>query len=228
MEGYFPTDGSLMRGAHISPVVTEEFRNQLQNISIAAQKLAPEKREAFVKDFSWEQQVPAYNADIWPNKADYDKFVEERKNITIRPIGAVAVGLQNLGDGLWRILSVSQNAQTNQQSPIAISALRYDSNRNVWISNNGELTNVTEFSAPDTSIYGAQTGMEWSTEKKDDLTHMRETIRVTKTTDGKNVYLAYSFIEMSVISGANIASGAFLLQFPVKTTGANLGTPGQR
>lgn len=226
MEGYFPTDGTLKAGAHVRTVFSEGFRDQLQKFSEAAQKLTPEKRDAYMKNLSWEQQ-PAYDAEIWPNKEDYNKFIEEWRKVQIQAITPVAVGLQSVGDNVWRVLSIMQDVKTKQQQPLTISALRYDANRNVWISNNGEMT-ARDYSTPETSLYGAQTGTEWTVEKEDALTHFRETIRVSKTTDGKNIYLAYSFVEQSVVTGANVAQGAYLLQFPVQTPGANLGKPGQR
>ena len=226
LEGYFPTDSTLRRGAQVRPAFPESIREPLQAFSTALQKLAPEKRQAYLEGYSLDQQ-PQYNADIWPNKEDYDKLVAEWKKVQIQPVTLVAVGLQELGNGQWRVLSFTEDAKTKQQVPLTIGALRYDANRNVWISGNGELT-AKNYSAPDTNVYGAQTGTEWSVEKSDSLSRLRETVRVTKTTDGKFVYLAYSFVEVSAVTGSNIAQGAYLLQFPVQTPGANLGTPGQR
>ena len=139
----------------------------------------------------------------------------------------VAVGLEKSEDGTWSVLSATVDSKTKQQVPLTIGALRYDANRNVWISNNGELT-AKDYSMTDASIYGAQIGTEWSLEKKDSLSHLRETLRLTKTIDGKYVYLAYSLVELSSVTGRGIAQGAYLLRFPQQTGGANLGTPGQR
>lgn len=227
MEGYFPTDASLKRGAHVNTSFGEGFREPYQKFQEALQKLDEAKRTAYMQNFSWEQQ-PVYNADVWPNKADYDQLIQEWKKVQIRPVAVVAVGLQSLGNGIWRVLSATAGDSKSKQSiPLTLSAMRYDSNRNVWISSNGELT-AKEYSTPDTNLYGAQTGTEWVLEKNDSLTNFRETIRVTKTTDGKYVYLAYSLVEQSAVTGIDIAQGAYLLQFPVQAAGANLGTPGQR
>lgn len=226
VEGMLPTDGSMQRGAHVRAVYPESFRELLQGVSSALQKLPEDKRAAFTASFTLDQQ-PAYNADVWPKREDYDRYIEEMKKVVIQPVTDVAVGLQNVEGNVWRVLSLTVDAKTKQQIPLTISALNYDSARNEWTSNNGVLT-AKEYSTPETSIYGAQTGTEWTLEKEDSLTRMRETIRITKTTDGKYVYLAYSLVEQSAVTGANIAQGAYLLQFPVQTPGANLGTPGQR
>lgn len=226
MEGYFPTDGTVKPGVHVQTVFGKGFRAQLEKLSEAVKKLPEEKRAAYLQGISWDKQ-PAYNADIWPNKADYNELVAEWRKAELKPLRIVGVGLSPLGNGLWRVLSTTEDPQTKRSVPLTISSLRYDANRNMWLSGNGELT-AKDYSVPETSIYGAQTGTEWSLEKSDSFSHMSETIRVTKTTDGKYVYLAYSFVERSVATGANIASGAYLLQFPVRSAGAKLGTPGQR
>lgn len=226
IEGIFPTDGSLKPGAIVRTVFPPDFRDHLQKFLEASQKLTPEKREAYMKDFSWEMQPP-YNEEIWPNKEDYDKFVAAWRNVTLQPTAIVAVGLQEVSGGVWRVLSIVQDPSSKQQKPFTLSGLRYDANRNVWISGNGELT-ARDYSTTADSIYGAQTGTEWVLENKDSLTQYREVLRITKTTDGKNVYLSYSFDEKSVITGSNIAQGSYMVQFPVQAPGANLGTPGQR
>ena len=223
VEGYLPTDGSFKPGLIVRPVFNEEFTHKL---AAALQKADPEKREAYAKKLVWANQ-PAYDADIWPNKEDYDAVVKAWRETPIQPISAAIVGLQEVNNGIWRVTSIMQNASTKQSQPLSISALRYDAPRNVWISGNGELQ-AKEFSASDDYLYGPQTGTEWVLEKKSSLSQFRECVRLTKTTDGKYVYLSYEFREVSTITGASIATASYMLQFPVQTPGANLGTPGQR
>lgn len=223
VEGYLPTDGSFKPGLIVRPVFNEEFT---QKLAAALQKADPEKREAYAKKLVWANQ-PAYDADIWPNKEDYDAAVKAWRETPIQPISAAIVGLQEVNNGIWRVTSIMQNASTKQSQPLSISALRYDAPRNVWISGNGELQ-AKEFSASDDYLYGPQTGTEWVLEKKSSLSQFRECVRLTKTTDGKYVYLSYEFREVSTITGASIATASYMLQFPVQTPGANLGTPGQR
>lgn len=226
MEGYFPTDGTIQAGAHVRLVLPEEFSAQMKKFSENLQKVSKEKREAYMKNFALDHQIE-YDAEVWPDKADYDRFVEVWRQAKVDPISPAGVGLQKINDNMWRVVSAIAERNSKRQQPLSISALRYDAARNVWVSGNGELT-ARDYSTTEASIYGAQTGTEWSLEKEDSLTRFRETIRVTKTTDGKYVYLAYSFIEQSIATGTSIAQGAYLLQFPVQKAGANLGRPGQR
>lgn len=227
VEGMLPTDGSLKPGAHVRLVYPESFREPLQALNTAMQKLSPEKRAEFVKSLGKLESYPPYNADVWPRKADYDHFISEMKKVVIQPVTEVAAGLQKNENGTWRFLSVTVDAKSRQQIPLTISALNYDAERNVWISANGELK-AEPVNIPETSVYGAQTGTMWSLEKEDSLARLHETITLSKTTDGKTVYLVYKLEEFSSVTGAGIANGEYRLAFPVQTPGANLGTPGQR
>lgn len=226
MEGYLPTNGNLARGVQVRLDIVP-IREQLENFTRALQKLTPEKREAYLKGNTLDLSMqPVYDAEVWPSKEEYDSYVEAWRKI-VHPVTEVAVGLQKTAQGTWRVLSATVDAQTKAQIPLTVSALRYDAERNVWISNNGELK-AKEYSVSDASIYGAQTGTEWVLEKKDSLALLRESIHVTRTTDDKFVYLAYTLEERSAVTGSNIAQGEYRLQFPVQKPGANLGTPGQR
>lgn len=226
LEGYLPSDGTLKQGAAVRPVFTKEFAELQRSFATKVATLDEEKRKAFLEGLD-PNSVPDYNADIWPDKAEYDKFVAEWKKSVIQPVTEVAVGLQSAGQGVWKILSATVDARTRRTVPLTISALKYDATKNIWISNNGELA-AKDYSATDANIYGAQTGKEWSLSKEDALSRTRETVRITKTTDGKFVYVSYAFAEQSTITGASIAQGAYVLRFPIVTPAANMGTPGRR
>lgn len=223
LEGYLPTDGSFKPGLIVRPVFNEDFTSKL---AAALQKAAPEAREAYAKQLVW-AHVPAYSADIFPNREDYDAVVKAWRATPIQPIAVAIAGFQEVSNGIWRIPSVMQEPSAKSAKPLSISALRYDANHNVWISGNGELQ-AKEFTATEDYLYGPQTGTEWVLEKKSSLTQFRECLRLTKTTDGKYVYLSYEFREVSSITGDSIATTSYMIQFPVPATGAKVGTPGQR
>lgn len=226
LEGYFPTDGTLKQGTAVRPVFTKEFTELQRTFATKVASLNEEKRKAFLEGIA-PDSVPDYDAEVWPDKAEYDKFVSEWKKSTIQPVAIVALGLHSAGQNMWKILSSTIDPKTRRQGPLTIGALKYDASKNAWVSNNGELAAKT-YSATDANIYGAQTGTEWSLSKEDSLSRIRETVRVTKTTDGKFVYVSYSFIEQSAISGGVLAQGAYMLRFPIVTPAANMGTPGRK
>ena len=97
----------------------------------------------------------------------------------------------------------------------------------MWVSNNGELE-ATPFQATEDHVLGAQTGTEWKLSKEDSLSRLNESVRFSRTSDGKAVYVIYAFNERSAISNSVIAQGSYLLMFPVKPTQVNMGAPGSR
>lgn len=226
LAGSFPTDGSLKQGVAVRQVYTPEFMQMQQALVAKLQSLPEQKRAAFLEKFD-PNCAPDYNADIWADKKEYEKFVAEWKKTTVQPVTDVALGLQSAGNGVWRVLSATVDAKVKKTVPLTISALQYNAENNTWISNNGELT-ASEYSATANNIFGAQTGTEWKLTTEDSLSRINEMVRVTRTTDGKFIYVSYTFSEQSAVSGMNIAQGAYILRFPVVAPGANMGTPGRR
>ncbi len=228
MEDYFPTaDGALRTGAEVRAVPDESLREPVRKINENINKLTPEQKTALVEEFS-AMQCPEYNPTLWPNRADYDEFVNAWNKTRIVPRTQVALGLQKTQEGTWRVLSLTVDARTRSTVPLTLSALRYDADKNEWISNDGILM-PREFTAPASSVYGAQTGTMWVLEKETSLTTLKVTLRVSRTTDGKYVYLSYTFDERSKVNpDTSLASGNYLLRFANSTPGANVGKPGQR
>lgn len=226
LTGILPADGTLKPGAAVRPVFTPEFGKMQEKLSAKLNELSEEQRKAFLEDFN-PLELPAYNKDIWPDKASYDAYKAEWKKVAIQPVTEVAVGLKGDGTSVWRVLSATVDAQSRKTVPLTISALSYDAARNVWISNNGELK-ASEYKATEDNVFGAQTGTEWKLEKEDSLSKLIEVVRVTKTTDGKSIYVTYNFSERSVISPVTIAQGAYTLRFAAGNAKVNMGTPGSR
>lgn len=226
LQGLLPTDATMKTGAAVTPQFSPEFIKMQQELLTRLQKLTPEEQKAFMESYD-PLTLIAYDAKLWPNKDDYDKYRAEWKKVKIVPAREVAVGLKSEGENKWAVLSLTADPQTKRTAPLTISALSYDAARNVWISNNGELT-AKEYQATDDNIYGAQTGQEWTLEKEDSLSKMKETIRISRNTDGKAFYISYSFNERSTISNAVIAQGGYMLMFPLRSSQVNMGVPGSR
>ncbi len=226
LAGYLPSDGSLIQGAAVRAIVDPELAPINRMIVEAFNKLPEEKKAELIKGFDANKAMP-YDEALFGDKAAYDKYIEIWKKTRLVPLGGVAMGLLSSGTpNIWHVHSVTLDA-SGRTLPLTISALKYDAAKNVWISNNGELT-ATPFAADDTFSFGAQSGTEWNYEHKDSLSALRETVRVTKTTDGSAVYVYYRFAENSAISGMNIAQGEYMLRFPIVSESAGLSRPGQK
>ncbi|MBQ3240992.1 MAG: hypothetical protein IJB00_07405 [Akkermansia sp.] len=222
---YLPCDGSFKQGAVVQIARDASFIELHKAAVERFTKLPKEKQTELNKD-SNPNKLLAWNADIWPDKAEYERYKEAWKKSRIVPRADVALGLRDNGNNQFSVLSATRMPDGSTM-PLTIGSLRYDGNRNVWKSNNGELK-PKAFSAGEDFDFGAQTGTEWSMEKEDSLSKLRETLLITKTTDGKAVYLAYSMNEISAISGTVIANHGYILLFPIQTERANATKPGRR
>ncbi len=226
LAGYLPSDGSLIQGAAVRAIVDPELTPMNRMIVEKFNKLPEEKKAELVKSFDANKAMP-YDEALFGDKTAYDKYMEVWKRTRLVPVGGVAMGLLSSGTPhVWHVHSVTLDA-SGKTLPLTISALKYDAARNVWISNNGELT-PTPYAVDESFSFGAQSGTEWNYEHKDSLSALRETVRVTKTTDGSAVYVYYRFTESSSISGVTIAQGEYMLRFPIVSESAGLSRPGQK
>ncbi len=228
LSGYLPSDGSVVQGTAVRAVTDPSIATFNEKIVNNFNKLPEEKKAELIKDFDPNKALP-YSEELFGDKATYNKYMEAWKKTKVVAVGTggVTMGLLPSGDkGVWRLHSVTPDA-AGRALPLTISALRYDANRNVWISNNGELT-ATPYSVDDNYSFGAQSGTEWNYEHSDSLSHLKETVRITKTTGGDAVYVYYRFAENSSISGISIAQGEYMLRFPIVAESARLSRPGQK
>ncbi len=226
LAGYLPSDGSLIQGAAVRAIVDPSLAPFNQTVVENFNKLPEEKKAELIKIFDTNKAMP-YDEALFGDKATYDKYMEAWKKTKLVPTGAVAMGLLSSGTpDVWHIHSVTLDA-SGRSLPLTISALKYNAAKNIWVSNNGELT-ATPYSVDDSFAFGAQSGTEWNYEHADSLSKLKETVRVTKTTDGEAVYVYYRFAEVSAFSSSTIAQGEYMLRFPIVSQSAGLSRPGQK
>lgn len=222
---YLPCDGSVRQGAVVQIARDQSFIELHKTAAERFAKLPREKQEELNKNGTANTLMP-WSAEIWPDKAEYERYKEAWKKSRIVPRADVAVGLQDNGNNQFSVLSATRMPD-GATMPLTIGSLRYDGNNNTWKSNNGELK-PKAFSAGEDYDFGAQTGTEWTMEKEDALSKLKESLLITKTTDGKAVYIAYAMNEVSAISGTVIANHGYILLFPIQTERANATRPGRR
>ena len=223
--GYLPCNGTAIPGTVIRPVHDQSFAELHQAAVKRFVQLPKDKQEAINKKGAADRLM-AYDADLWPDKAEYEKYAAAWKKTQMARLADVHVGLKSAGDGIYNVLSATRT-DNGSSMPLTIGSLRYDSKKNAWISNNGELKG-SAFSADETFVYGAQTGSEWKLEKKDSLSTLNEMIRITKATDGKAVFLYYSLTERSAVSGTVIANHGYTILFPITSASARATRPGRK
>ncbi len=226
LAGYLPSDGSLIQGAAVRAVVDPSIVAFNQKVVENFNKLPEEKKAELIKGFDANKAMP-YTEELFGSKEEYSKYMEAWKKTRIIPQSAVAMGLLSSGTpGIWNLHSVTMDI-SGKTLPLTISALKYDATKNSWISNNGELT-ATPWSADEAFSFGAQSGTEWKHEHADSLSRVRETVRVSRMTDGSAIYVYYSFSESATYGGATIAQAEYMLRFPIVTESAGLSRPGQK
>lgn len=222
---YLPTNGTVMNGSVVRPVRDQSFV-ELHRAAIQRFITLPKEKQQAINEKGAADRLMSYDADLWPDKAEYERYVEAWKKTQIARVADVQVGLKDEGNGTYSVIS-STRMSNGATMPLTIGSLRYNAAKNAWISNNGELTG-TAYSADEMYDFGPQTGYEWVMDKKDSLSHLREMIRLTKTTDGKAVYLNYSLIERSAISGNTIANHGYTILFPITSASARATRPGRK
>ncbi len=220
LSGYnFPVGSNLKLGQLVRPAFSEDFQKSLRGMIEKLGTLPQEKRAAVAASFD-ATVLPAFDAELW-DQASYNAYKAAFKETKIQPIARAALGLQPLGDNTWRLNTIAIG-NDGKSTPLSIGALRYNSAENTWTSNNGKMR-ASSYTGTTDSIYGPQNGTEWKLEKKDDLSRVAETLRFTKTTDGKYIYVTYQFREDSVLSGSTIAQDGYTLRFSVGAISASVG-----
>ncbi len=222
---YLPCNGTTMQGSVIRPVRDASFIELHQAAISRFVKLPKEKQDA-INAKGAADRLMSYDADLWPDKEEYTKYAEAWKKTQMARLADVRVGFQQKEGQVYSVLSATRIANGDTM-PLTVGSLKYDGGKNVWVSNNGELTGK-EFSADESFDYGPQTGNEWNLEKKDSLSTLREMVRLTKSTDGKAVFLYYSLSERSSISGTMIANHGYTIIFPITSASAATSRPGRK
>lgn len=223
---YLPYDGSMLRGNSVRAVLDASYNAELQKVVDKLNNLSEEKKKEYLEKADPNTALD-YNPDYWTNQDEYKKYLDAWNKLKVVALNEVLLGLQKTSQpGIWEVLSVTRVAQ-DRTNPLTISALKYDANRNVWISNNGELS-PQDIAMTDRFCLGAQRGTEWTLKEESALSNLVETVRVTKSTDGKYVFVHYIFTESIPVSNVLIGQAAYVLRFPVVSAAASLSKPGEK
>lgn len=226
LDGILPCDGSTMPGSVVRPIPDEKFTALHRAVIERYTKLPPEQRKEIDEKLN-PMFLMEYNANLWPDKKEYEKYAEAWKKVKLVSMAAVRMGMKSTDGGKTYSVLSGTRVTDSSSMPLTIGALRYNAEKNTWTSNNGELTGG-EWNADERFIFGAQTGSEWKMTRKDSLSELTEMVRVSKTTNGRMVFVVYNLSEKSVISGSPIANHGYVLCFPITTTSAHISRPGRK
>lgn len=209
----FPGNGMRITGETVTPAPAQEFLQMQQALLARLQTLPPQRQQEFFAAYDNTQLIP-YSEDLWPDRAAYEAYRNEWKKIEIKAQQVVQLGAFDKGNNQWSLHGVSVNTFTRRTTPLAIGGLVYYADRNVWSSNNGELT-ASPFSCNSDNIYGARTGTTWSLSKSDAMSRITESLTISRRTNGEYLYLTYYFTERAQGSGNMLAQGNYTMRFRV-------------
>ena len=209
----FPADGMRLTGESVQVAPTPEFVRIQQELSARLQALPSDKKQEILRNYNATEQM-AYNADLWPDKAEYEKYKAEWAKIAITPLQTVQLGAYDKGNNEWGLHGVSVNQFTRQVTPLAITGMVYNATDNTWTSPNGTMR-PKELLTLNTNVYGARKGTTWVLQKEDAMSVLMETLSISRRMNGEYLYLSYSFIERTPGSGSTLAQGSYVLRFRV-------------
>ncbi len=227
VEGMIPVD-KLMPGRVVKAVLNPELKGPHEKVMAKFNALPEEKRKELASKITKVSAID-YIPELWDSKQQYDEYIKIWEANGVQELQQVVLGL-TAGDkaGVWNVVSAEIDNSGKAKSPLLLSTLVYDANANTWTSNNGVMA-AEAVSLDNKFVFGGQKGTEWKLEKEEAGCVMGERLQVTKTDDGKFVFVTYNFAEVSKATGKGIAQGGFVLRFPVQAAaGANIATPGQR
>ena len=92
----------------------------------------------------------------------------------------------------WRILTSGKDVQ--------ISLLRYDAEKDVFKSTNGEMKRIDNIEADSDTILGAWTGVEWRYEEETPIDRIKENFAIGKSVDGKYALIVYRLQHISALN----------------------------
>lgn len=232
MGDYLPV-GDLIRGSVVQRQLDSSIIPYLQKVDEKFKALSEDVRAAMLADSEKNPDSPLpYDERLWDSKDEYDAYKAIWDKREIKSAEVVAMGLNPSGEpNVWYLNSGTLDQKDRQLKPLLLTALKYDSKNNEWISNNGILKFKGEVTRSADSAFGEAKGHEWLLEVSDSLVKLQESVIFTKSTDGKYVYTYYNMSESSAVTGKQLAKGGFVLRFALQSspeTNPPIGGAGKR
>ena len=212
---YLPAQVPL-KGAIVECIIDQSLKPFQQKIVKNIEKLTKEEQIPLLKQIDKGYPWP-YDEHLGLTKEEYQQYLVAWNKKKIVECIPVIFELRNESDHIWKIVTVSPT-KTGDLTPLPMSACTYDSQRNVWITPNGELKLVENLNYDTSHLFGAWIGQRWELEKKDSMSQMRESISLGMTQDKQFVYMIYNLLEFVTSTGRPTLGETFVLRLPAKTS----------
>lgn len=158
-----------------------------------------------------------YDPKIGLTEAEYDEYLKLWDAREFKAVEAVILQLKEASDKKWSITAAVGGGQEGGGS-LPISTLKYDAEKDVFVSPNGTLKRLEDVSADKRSILGEWTGHEWRFEEETSLGKTKENFALGKTGDGKFGLIVYRMQEISS-EGTRLYDKSLVLRFPMGEAG---------
>ncbi len=212
---YFPS-GTLISGCVVMPEFDRDIETFVAEINKRLFALPEEERLNAMG--SWTPGEPInYDERLWKDKDEYDRYMAAWDKRRIKETEVVIIGMNKTDEPkIWQINSGIVDPRTQMLMTLRLSVMKYNAKDNEWTSGNGTLKLKKKVDRPKQYVFGAMKGEEWSLEKEDALSKTQESLSITKSSDGKHIYVFYAFMEVSTATNGILEKGEFILRFPAK------------
>lgn len=189
----------------IAIIPPKEFEGFVQKLSEAAQK-DPEWFAEHAKKTPG-SPLPLYDEKLGMSKEEFENYEKLWASREAKKLADTTLLLQEVGNGEWQINGSSDAS--------ALTLLRYNPEKNVFTSPNGEMESIANIAAPEKSLLGGWKGREWRYESENSLTKMKENLALGTTNDGKYSILVYRLQEVSS-AGTPLFDKSMVIRFAAK------------
>jgi hypothetical protein len=212
---FLPKD-AFIKGAITVVLPPAELDAYVAKVEAAAAK-DPEWFKEHSKKSSPGVPLP-YDAKIGLTEAEYEEYLKLWDGREFKAVEAVILQLKESSDGKWSITAAVGGGGQEGGGSLPISTLKYDPEKDVFISPNGTLKRLEDVSADKRSILGEWNGHEWRFEEETSLGKTKENFALGKTGDGMFGMIVYRMQEISS-EGTRLYDKSLVLRFPMGEAG---------
>jgi hypothetical protein len=151
-----------------------------------------------------------YHENLGLTKEEYDDYLALWAKREFKSAAEIMIVLRESFGNTWTI-TASEDAQ-------AISTLRYDPEKDVMRSPNGELKRLEDIKADASSLLGAWSGHEWRFEEETGLGKTKENFAVGKQ-DGKGFGLIVYRVQEISSEGSRLLDKSLVIRFALGEAG---------
>lgn len=203
--------GELVKGATTVVVPPAELDKYVAIVEEAAKK-NPDWFAEHSKKAAPGVPLP-FDPKLGLTEEQYAEYLELWAKREFKSVDPVILQLKEGSDGRWSI-----NAAVPGGGSSPISTLKYDPEKDLFFSPNGQMKRLEDVDADKNSILGAWQGHEWKFEEETSLGKTKENFAIGKTGDGKFGLLIYRMQEVSS-EGTRLYDKSLVIRYPMGEAG---------